>query len=409
LPTLLLDSVFLTVNSIKNLEGGYRLMPQEAPAGVVQTAGPRTSLVTKALTQATIGFNALLLMLWAVPAFAQENAAAEVAPAKEPAKNLVIEAVKHAGPLSKAVLFLLVASLVLAIAVIIERTIVFRRVKRSTDAALAQLDSWAKNDQWQTARERIVQSNRTQSPLFSVLRAGIVYWQELTSFGETRLEVLEAMVHDAVTRELKLVRAMLRANLSILANISSVAPFIGLFGTVVGIIMTFQMISNEGNMGPDIVSSGIADALIATAMGLFAAIPAVIAYNYFVDRITTLLLSMEEVALERIYFLVQRDQLNEAAARVSGGQPNPVTPPKPVAPAAAAAPVPVVPAPTAPKPAPAAAPPAAKPASNPASSAAPANPKPTGGPAAPPPPPSVTKQRPDNPSAPKFTGTPGKE
>jgi biopolymer transport protein ExbB/TolQ len=133
--------------------------------------------------------------------------------------------------------------------------------------------------------------------------------------GETRLEVMEALVTDAVTRELKLVRSMLRANLPILANIASVAPFIGLFGTVVGIILTFQQISATGHMGQELVASGIADALIATAMGLFAAIPAVIAYNYFTDKISQIILSIEEVALERIYFLVQREQVEPAAGR----------------------------------------------------------------------------------------------
>jgi biopolymer transport protein ExbB/TolQ len=278
---------------------------------------------------------------------------------------------------------LLVASVVLAVAVIIERFIVFKRVKSSTDMALAQLDNWAKTNQWQAAREQITRANRQQAPLFSVLRAGIVYWQELVSFGETRLEVMEALVHDAVTRELKLVRAMLRANLPILANISSVAPFIGLFGTVVGIIMTFQTISKQGNMGPDIVSSGIADALIATAMGLFAAIPAVIAYNYFTDRISQLLLSMEEVALERIYFLVQREQVEPGANRSAPGKGSPAgsgAQPKtaPVT-GAAPAPLPVAAAGVTPQP------------STPSVNAA------------------VTRPREENPSTPKFTGQPGKE
>jgi len=59
------------------------------------------------------------------------------------------------------------------------------------------------------------------------------------------------------------------------------------------------------------VGSGIADALVATAMGLFAAIPAVIAYNFLTDRVNQIILEMEEVAMERIYFLVQRDTSGE--------------------------------------------------------------------------------------------------
>jgi biopolymer transport protein TolQ len=211
-----------------------------------------------------------------------------------------------AGPISKLVFVLLIGCSVLSIAVIVERWIVMKRAEKSTTDSLQLLDAWAMTGQWSTAREEIGQAIRETTPLFSVLRAGVAYWAELVAVGENRMEVLEANTTEAVNRELKLVRAMLRANMSILANIASVAPFIGLFGTVVGIIMTFDSIAKSGNMGQDLVASGIADALVATAMGLFAAIPAVIAYNFFSDRVTHLLLSMEEVALERIYFLMQR-------------------------------------------------------------------------------------------------------
>jgi len=215
------------------------------------------------------------------------------------------------SPVSKTVFVLLIGCSVLSIAVIVERWIVLIRTKRATEDALGLLDGWAMTSQWQTAREEIAKSTRETMPLFSVLRSGINYWQELVGVGETRLEVMEAMVTEAVTRELKLVRGMLRSNLPILANIASVAPFIGLFGTVVGIILTFQTIADKGNMGQELVASGIADALVATAMGLFAAIPAVIAYNFFTDHINQLILTIEEVSMERIYFLVQREDVGD--------------------------------------------------------------------------------------------------
>lgn len=218
------------------------------------------------------------------------------------------------SPVSKSVFVILIGCSVLSIAVIIERWIVLSRARKATADALSLLDAWAMTQQWATAREEIAKVTREQSPLFSVLRAGVSFWQELAAVGENRLEVMESMVTDAVTRELKLVRSQLRANLPILANIASVAPFIGLFGTVVGIILTFDSISRSGNMGQDLVASGIADALVATAMGLFAAIPAVIAYNFFTDKIGQVLLSIEEVAMERIYFLVQREHIAEMPA-----------------------------------------------------------------------------------------------
>jgi len=219
----------------------------------------------------------------------------------------------HASPISKTVFVVLIGCSVLSIAVIIERWIVLKRARISMTAAIARLDEWAMKQQWDEARAEIAHATRISNPLLSVLRAGVAYWQELVEVGENRLEVMESMVTEAVGRELKLVRVMLRANLPILANIASVAPFIGLFGTVVGIILTFDAISRTGNMGQELVASGIADALVATAMGLFAAIPAVIAYNFFTDHVNQLVLEMEEVALERIYFLVQREQASETA------------------------------------------------------------------------------------------------
>ena len=219
-------------------------------------------------------------------------------------------------PISKIVFVLLIGCSILSIAVIIERWIILKRTRQSLLQAAEQLDTWSMARQWEAAREEIIHATRTQSPLYSALRAGVAYWQELVDAGETRMEVMESMVTEAVGRELKLVRSMLRANLPILSNIASVAPFIGLFGTVVGIILTFDAISRTGNMGQELVASGIADALVATAMGLFAAIPAVIAYNFFTDHINQIILDMEATALERIYYLVQRKPDGESAYTV---------------------------------------------------------------------------------------------
>ena len=219
----------------------------------------------------------------------------------------IVDLIMNAHWISKLVFALLISCSILSIGVIVERFIVLGKARKSTAESLVQLDAWRKAGDWDGARATIQEAKRETQPLFSVLRAGIVYWQELAAVGETRLDVMESLGMEQVSRELRLVRAMLRNNLPILANITSVAPFIGLFGTVVGIILTFDAISRTGNMGQDLVASGIADALVATAMGLFAAIPAVLAYNYFTDKVSQLVLSMEEIAMERIYFLVKRD------------------------------------------------------------------------------------------------------
>lgn len=89
-------------------------------------------------------------------------------------------------------------------------------------------------------------------------------------------------------------RILLEKRLGILATFGNNAPFIGLFGTVLGIINAFHSLSKEGNeFGVNVVMGGISEALIATATGLFVAIPCVIAYNYFVRKIKMILLEME--------------------------------------------------------------------------------------------------------------------
>jgi biopolymer transport protein ExbB len=89
-------------------------------------------------------------------------------------------------------------------------------------------------------------------------------------------------------------RILLEKRLGILATFGNNAPFIGLFGTVLGIINAFHSLSKEGNeFGVNVVMGGISEALIATATGLFVAIPSVIAYNYFVRKIKMILLEME--------------------------------------------------------------------------------------------------------------------
>ena len=100
-------------------------------------------------------------------------------------------------------------------------------------------------------------------------------------------------VATAVHRERLRVNQDLRSRLWMLGTIGATAPFVGLFGTVVGIMMAFQKITKSGNASLDSVGQPIAEALLATAIGLVAAIPAVMAYNYFVRRIRVLRSEME--------------------------------------------------------------------------------------------------------------------
>ncbi|MCX5716204.1 MAG: MotA/TolQ/ExbB proton channel family protein [Candidatus Omnitrophica bacterium] len=91
-------------------------------------------------------------------------------------------------------------------------------------------------------------------------------------------------------------KVMLESRLALLGTLGANAPFIGLFGTVLGIIHAFHNLAMNAKGGPSIVMAGISEALVATALGLFVAIPAVAAYNYFVRYIRKIMVSSENFA-----------------------------------------------------------------------------------------------------------------
>jgi len=165
---------------------------------------------------------------------------------------------------------LLVGS-ILSVAIIIERSRVLKHLRRETEAILPRLREAltvkGANAVADLVREHI-------SPLAALVRAGLH-----SPNGQPGSRP------DIITRELALQQERLSARLSILATIASNAPYVGLFGTVCGIMKAFRVIAQHQGMSSSIVANGIAEALITTAFGLFVAIPAGIAYNYFVGKV----------------------------------------------------------------------------------------------------------------------------
>jgi biopolymer transport protein ExbB/biopolymer transport protein TolQ len=123
----------------------------------------------------------------------------------------------------------------------------------------------------------------------------------------------------AIERESLMTTADLKKGLSGLATIGTTAPFIGLFGTVIGIINAFRGMALTGSGGIGAVSAGIAEALVATAVGLGVAIPAVWMFNFFLNKIERFQVEMSNSASELIdYFIKRRGAVNAAAgARAS--------------------------------------------------------------------------------------------
>jgi biopolymer transport protein ExbB/biopolymer transport protein TolQ len=115
----------------------------------------------------------------------------------------------------------------------------------------------------------------------------------------------------AIERETLMTTAEMKKGLGNLATISTTAPFVGLFGTVAGIIHAFQGMALTGSGGLGAVSAGIAEALVTTAFGLFVAIPAVWLYNYFLNKVDRFNVEMSNSSSQLIDYFIK----NEARVR----------------------------------------------------------------------------------------------
>ena len=187
----------------------------------------------------------------------------------------------------KAVMAGLLLASVWTWAIIIGHAMKLRRASRASEAF--ERDFWKADD-----IDRFYETRgKADLPSAKVLAAGIAEWRRSTGGKQIDREGarsrLATVMHSAITAEVD----TLAERLNILATVGSVAPFVGLFGTVWGIMRSFSDIAGANNTSLAVVAPGIAEALFATALGLFAAIPAVIAYNrmtYGINRIEARLL-----------------------------------------------------------------------------------------------------------------------
>ena len=182
----------------------------------------------------------------------------------------------QAGPVVKIVMFGLLLASVWAWAIIIEKLFAFRRARREADRFEQLFWSGQSLDELYSALSR----GRTFS-MASLFVAAMREWKRsvegnIRAMGGIQLRV-EKVMDVTISREME----QLDRRLLFLATVGSTAPFVGLFGTVWGIMTSFQAIAVSKNTNLAVVAPGIAEALFATALGLLAAIPAVVFYNKF--------------------------------------------------------------------------------------------------------------------------------
>lgn len=186
----------------------------------------------------------------------------------------------HADIIVKIVMIGLIAASIWTWTIIIGHGRRLKRIEKSNEAF--------ERDFWQTEDiDRFYDGpGRKELPNAKVFSAGVVEWRRSTKGQAVDREGTRARLASAMNSALAAESDKLADHLSILATIGSVTPFVGLFGTVWGIMRSFSDIAATQNTSLGVVAPGIAEALFATALGLFAAIPAVIAYNRLGHRIS---------------------------------------------------------------------------------------------------------------------------
>ena len=208
--------------------------------------------------------------------------------------------------LAKGVCVLLIIMSVYSLTVAIERWIFFNKAKKQSLAFAKLVTLHLKQDKLQEAIDS--SKKYKQSHLARVVSAGLYeFSHDLTSgtaniVGHDPIEAAER----AIEREALMTTADMRKGLSGLATIGTTAPFIGLFGTVIGIINAFRGMAMTGSGGIAAVSTGIAEALVTTALGLFVAIPAVWLFNIFTNKIERFQVEMSNSASELIDYFIKR-------------------------------------------------------------------------------------------------------
>ena len=233
----------------------------------------------------------------------------------------VISLVLQAGPVVKGVMLILLAFSITCWGIIFAKLFQLSRAKRQT-AAFLDLFWSARNLSTAYHETR----HLTASPVATIFRLG---YMELGKLMEAQAKVeggekdplgmiairgagLEN-VHRSLRRAMNSESARLSRALTFLATTGNTAPFIGLFGTVWGIMSSFRGIGLRGSANLAVVAPGISEALVATAVGLAAAIPAVVAYNYFLSKVRLLETEMGNFISDFLN-IIERDLLRRAQA-----------------------------------------------------------------------------------------------
>ncbi len=218
----------------------------------------------------------------------------------------LLEIWSHMGPAAKLINGVMAIMSVYSLSIMIERWLTYRKAKGQSRGYSVRIAKELKAGNIDTAIKVSKDKDVKNSHLAKVLLAGLQEVQYQSEEGGADKDTTMEAAHRAIQRATAIGMMDLRRNLSGLATVGATAPFVGLLGTVLGIITAFRGMALTGSGGIGAVSAGIAEALIATAFGLFVAIPAVWAFNYLTNRADGFGVEMDNGASELIDFMARR-------------------------------------------------------------------------------------------------------
>ena len=211
------------------------------------------------------------------------------------------------GWVAKAIGVILIIMSMISFGVAIERIYTFTQARKQSKLYAPQVAKHLKEGRLKDAIAISSSKNYRYSHLAKVVLAGLQEYQfQQESGSNLSREDLVDTVRRAIQRASALTANDLKKGVSSLATIGATAPFVGLLGTVVGIITAFQGIAATGSGGLGAVSAGISEALVETALGLVVAIPAVWFYNYLTGRIEYFNVEMDNSSSELVDYFIKK-------------------------------------------------------------------------------------------------------
>ena len=223
------------------------------------------------------------------------------------------ELLGNVGIFGGAVMCCLVALSIFSGGLILDKFLRYRTAWRQSQMFKPELGKFLHGGEVQELLDAV--QRYPNSYVAQVVAAGLLEYDEVCQNGGDpagSLELVTSAVRDSISETL----IQLKGSLGLLATIASTAPFIGLFGTVVGIINAFRSIAATGSGGMSVVSGGMAEALVSTALGIFVAIPAVVAFNHFTGKIENFHVEINRASSQLLNCLFKTPQVKVRKVRM---------------------------------------------------------------------------------------------